>query len=153
MIPIPGLAEITIFTKIGSFFKKLFTSPWLYVILAFVAIAGGTFFYLKHDKSAAVESARIEATEQANTSATIQSYEAQTETSNRTHQIDQDYQVRREQTARDYANARNSVQDAPVEERDAPAPRVIIDTLNELDRMHQQRVPPDSVHYPDDPVG
>lgn len=150
---LPGLAEISIVSKIGGFFKKLFTSPWFYVVLAFIAIGVGTFFYLKHDKNEAVEQARTEATEQADTKATLQSYEAQAETTNRTRQIDQDYQIKREQTAKDYANARNTVQTAPVEDRDARASPVIIDTLNELDRLHLQREHPDSVHHPEPPVG
>lgn len=152
-MPIPGLAEFAILNKVKNFFKKLLTSPWFYVILAFAAIGGGTYFYLQNDKADAVEAAYTEATEKADGKATIQSYEIVTEANDRTRQIDQDHQALREQTAKDYANARNTVQNAPVEERDAPAPRILVDTLNSLDRMHQQREHPDSVHQSDDPVG
>ena len=151
-LAIPGLREFTIVRKVSGFFKKLLTSPWFYVILAFLAIGAGTFFYLRHDKNEAVESARIEAVEQADTRATIQSYEAQAETQKRTRDIDKEYQEKRDRTTKDYANARNSIQTAPVEERDAPASPLIVDTLNELDRMYGDRES-DRVHHPEPPVG
>ena len=144
---IPTLASV------GTFFGKVFSSKWLYVALAFAAIAGGTFYYLKHDKANAVDQADVTATEKANTTATIQSLEAQNKTADRAAAVDRDYTAKREQTAKDYANARNSIEAAPVDERDAPAPRLLIDTLNELDRLHQQREHPDSVHQSETPVG
>lgn len=148
-----GLPAIGFVAKAGNLAKTVFSSKWLYVALAFIAIAGGTAYYLKHDKERAVDQATISATEKANTTATVQSLEAQNTVAGRTSVVDTAYVVLREQTAKDYANARNSIEAAPVEERDATAPRVIIDTLNELDRLHQQREHPDSVHYPEAPVG
>lgn len=148
-----ALPAIPALAKLGTFFGKVFSSKWLYVALAFIAIAGGTFYYLKNDKANAVDQATVTATEKANSTATIQSLEAQGKVTERVIVVDRNYTALREQTAKDYANARNSIEAAPVDERDAPAPRLLIDTLNELDRLHQQREHPDSVHQPETPVG
>lgn len=148
-----GLPAIGFAAKAGNLFKTVVSSKWLYVALAFIAIAGGTFYYLKNDKENAVDQATVTATEKANTTATVKSLEAQNTVAGRTSVVDTAYVILREQTAKDYANARNSIETAPVEDRDAPASRVIIDTLNELDRLHQQREHPDSVHHPEAPVG
>ena len=148
-----ALPAIPALAKVGTFFGKVFSSKWLYVALAFIAIAGGTFYYLKNDKANAVDQATVTATEKANSTATIQSLEAQTKATDRGAAVDREYIAKREQTAKDYANARNTIDTAPVAERDAPAPRLLIDTLNELDRLHQQREHPDSVHQPETPVG
>lgn len=148
-----ALPAIPVAAKIGNFFRSVLSSKWLYVVLAFAAIAGGTYYYLKHDKESAVDQATVTATEKANSTATIQSLEAQNKASDRGAAVDRDYIAKREQTAKDYANARNTIETAPVEERDAPAPRLLIDTLNELDRLHQQREHPDSVHQSETPVG
>jgi hypothetical protein len=150
---VPALLAVPAISRVGNFFKTLFTSKWLYIALAFAAVAGGTYLYLKNDKADAVNQATVTATEKANSSATIQSLEAQTRVSDRAAGVDRDYIAKREQTAKDYANARNTIETAPVEERDAPAPRLLIDTLNELDRMHQRREHPDSVHQPETPAG
>lgn len=148
-----ALPAIGFAAKAGNLFKTVISSKWLYVALAFIAIAGGTFYYLKNDKADAVDQATVTATEKANSTATIQSLEAQTKVTDRVVVVDRDYLAKREQTAKDYANARNTIETAPVAERDAPAPRLLIDTLNELDRLHQQREHPDSVHQPEAPVG
>lgn len=132
-IAIPSLATV------GGFFGRLFKSPWLYVVLAFLAITGGTYWYLRNDKADAVEQATTQATQAANSTATIQSQAAQVEYVDRVQTVEQRYIILREQTARDFANVRNEVQAAPVEERDARAPRILIDTLNSLDRMRQGR--------------
>lgn len=137
--PLPGLREFTFLTKMGGFFKKLVTSVWFYVALAFLALSIGTFFYLKTDKNNAVEEARTQATEQANNTATIRSFEIESESARRVNQIDQDFQAKRERTIEDFSNVRNTVNNAPIEERDASAPALLIDTLNELDRMQQNR--------------
>lgn len=150
-MPLP-LAAVGVLSKVGGFFGGLLKSPWFYAALAFIAVGTGTFFYLKHDKENAVEQATITATENANTNATIRSYETQGEITERVIVIDQNYAAMREQTAKDYANARSTVQNAPVEERDAQAPALLIDTLNELDRLHQARRP-DRVHQSESPVG
>lgn len=152
-MPVPAIPAISLGAKIANGFRSFFSSKWLYVVLAFAAIAGGTYFYLKNDKADAVDQATVTATEKANTTATVQSLEAQTKASDRGAVVDREYIVLREQTAKDYTNARNTVETAPAESRDAPAPPLLIDTLNELDRLHQQREHPDSVHQPEAPVG
>lgn len=140
--------------SVAGFFGRVFKSPWFYVILAFIAIAGGTFWYLRADKADAVEQAATQATQNANTNATIQTQAAQVEYTERVQPIDQRYIILREQTTRDYANVRNEVQSAPVEERDARAPRILIDTVNSLDRLRGQREPaPAGVSDAEPPVG
>jgi hypothetical protein len=134
-----GIAEIPFLLKVKSFFGKLFSSPWFYAILAFAAIAVGTGWYLKNDKAEAVEQATEQAFEQAGQEATVKSLEAQTTTQERTQTIDRDFTDLREQTTEDFTNVRNKIDTAPVEARDAPAPRLLIDTLNELDRLRQER--------------
>lgn len=152
-MPLPALAAVPLLSKAGNLFKTIFTSKWLYVALAFIAIAGGTFYYLKNDKANAVDQATVTATQNANNTATVQSLQAQNTVAGRSAVVDTAYVVLREQTAKDYANARNTIETAPVEDRDAVASPVIIGTLNELDRLHQQREHPDSVPHPEAPVG
>lgn len=150
-----GLAEIPFLLKVKSFFGKLFSSPWFYAALVFIAIAVGTGWYLKNDKAEAVEQATEQATQQANQEATIQSLEAQTTTQERTQKIDREFTDLREQTTKDFTNVRNKIDTAPVEERDAPAPRILVDTLNELDRLRQERARtgPDRVPDTEDSAG
>lgn len=149
-----GLAEIPFLLKAKSFFSKLFSSPWFYAALIFIAIAAGTFWYLKDDKADAVQQATIEATEQADQRATVRSLETKTEVQERTQKIDRDFTELREQTTKDFTNVRNRVENAPVEERNASAPRLLVDTLNELDRLRAERERgADRVHQPDNPEG
>ena len=101
--------------KVKSFFKKLFTSPWFYVVLAFIAIGVGTYFFLQDNKEQAV----AEAVTQADSKATIQSYKAKETVTERTQVIDDKFDALAAQTTKDYANARAQVEVAPAEERDA----------------------------------
>lgn len=150
---LPAIPAISLGAKIANGVRSFFSSKWLYVALAFAALAGGTYLYLKHDKESAVDQATVIATEKANSTATIQSLEAQNTVAGRAAAVDTAYIILREQTAKDYANARNTIEAAPVEDRDAVASPVIIGTLNELDRLHEQREHPDTVHQSEAPVG
>lgn len=145
--------QIPALAKVGSFFGRVVTSPWFYAALIVIAVGTGTFFYLRWDKENAVEQATVTATTTANQTATVASLEAQTETQQRTQVIDRNYTRLREQTAKDFTNARNFVETQPVEERDAQAPRVLVDTLNELDRLRQGRADANPVLDAEPPVG
>ncbi len=123
--------------KVGSFFKNLLSSKWLYVALAFVALAGGTYLYLKHDKKEAVAAA----TTGANQKATNVALGTQAAVTDRQQAVEQKFIILREQTIKDYSNARATLNAAPADERQAPAPRLIIDTLNDLDRLRSARDP------------
>lgn len=149
-----GIAEIPFLLKVKSFFGKLFSSPWFYAVLIFAAIAVGTGWYLKNDKADAVQEATIEATERADQRATVQSLETQNQVQERTQKIDRDFTDLREQTTKDFTNVRNQIETAPVEERSAPAPRILVDTLNELDRLRAERERgEDRVHQSEDSSG
>lgn len=118
------------------------------IILLLLAVGGGTYWYLNKQTNDLV-AAKVE---QADSNATIKSYEAKEEIDSRTQAVDQKFDTLQRRTAQDYNNARIKANAAPVEERDAQAPRVIIDNLNELDRLRNER---DSGGIPDPevPVG
>lgn len=147
-MPVPGLAEITVLRKVGGFFKRLFTSPYFYVALAFIAIGTGTFFYLKNDKADAVDQAAATATEQADTKATITTLETQGKVADAFSDIDREADQRRQQTTKDYENVRTRIIYAPADQKEAAVPPLIIDTINELDRLRALRE-----RTAEDPVG
>lgn len=139
---LPAWAGIRMF--LGS---KKFLIPAA-VIALLLAIGGGTYFYLNHQQKQAVAAA----VETADTKATIQSYQTKDQIETRTIIIDRKFDDLQRQTIKDYANVRNQVQSAPVPERDAQAPALLIGTLNELDRLRAAR---DADRVPDSelPVG
>lgn len=140
------LTGTLILGKVRGFFKKILTSPWFYVILFLIAVGGGTYFYLQNDKKEAVATA----VENHSAQGTIHSFQTKDAVSRATQKIDEQFDAKAAQTSKDYANARSQVEAAP--ERDAQAPALLIDTLNGLDRMRQDR---DGVQVPDTdvPVG
>lgn len=117
------------------FFKsKKFLIPAA-VIALLLAIGGGTYFYLNHQQKQAVEAAVTSV----NDKATIQTYHTKEIINTRTVEVDRRFDALQRQTIEDYANVRNQIQNAPEAARDAQAPALLIDTLNELDRLRQQR--------------
>jgi len=129
LVSIPTWAAAKLFFK-----SKKFLIPAA-IITLLLAIGGGTYLYLNHQQKEAV-SAAVEA---ADSNATIQTYETKETINTRTIEVDRRFEDLQRQTIKDYANVRNQIEDAPVEERDAQAPPLLIDTLNELDRLRQQR--------------
>jgi hypothetical protein len=73
--------------------------------------------------------------------ATNKSLKAEGEVTRRVAEREQPLIILREQTIKDYSNARATLEAQPQAEREAPAPRVIIDTLNDLDRLRSAREP------------
>lgn len=134
--------------KVGGFFKALFKSPVFYVVLAFIAIGGGTYLYLKNDKKEAV----AEAVQHADSEATVRTYKAKERVSQKAQAIDDRFDALATQTAKDYAHARAQIDVAPTAERDAQAPALLIDTLNQLDRLRGER-DANAVPDADVPVG
>ena len=139
---LPAMVGIRAF--LGS---KKFLIP-LAIITLLLAIGGGTYFYLNHQQEEAVAAA----VETADSNATIRTYETKEIINTRTIEVDRRFDELQRQTIEDYNNVRNQIENAPVEERDAQAPAILVDTLNELDRLRQQR---DSGGVPDAdvPVG
>lgn len=135
--------------SIGAKLKSFFSSKWFWAVLLLISVAGGTYWYLDQSKDEAVATA----VKGADTAATIQSHEAKEEVEARTAPIETQYIIKREQTIKDYTNVRNQAAAAPADERNAQAPRLIIDTLNELDRLYGAREQPSGVPDSDAPVG
>ncbi len=122
-------------TKVGLKLKSVFTSKWLYVILLMIAIGGGIYLTANHWKDQAVSTAVTGA----DTKATVQSQAAGLEVGTRNAAVDQKADKLKYQTVKDYTNARATLQAAPPASRDAQAPAVIIDTINNLDRLRAAR--------------
>lgn len=122
-------------TSIGGFFRGLFKSIWFYVALACLALGVGTYFYLKESTANQVE----QAVTNANQGATIKTYQTREEAEAAFADRVQPIEKKAEQTRRDYQNVRNQVQQRPQSERQAAAPPLLIDTLNELDRLRSTR--------------
>jgi len=121
--------------SIGGFFKGLVKSVWFYVALAVLALGVGTYFYLKESTANQIE----QAVTNANQGATIKTYQTREEAEAVFADRVQPMEQKAEQTRRDYQNVRNQVQQRPQPERQAAAPPLIIDTLNELDRLRSAR--------------
>ncbi len=131
-MPLPALpAWVGIRAFLGS---RKFLIP-LAIVLLLLAIGGGTYYYLNQQKEEAVTAA----VDAADSKATIQSYETKDAIETRTIVIDRRFDDLQRQTIKDYANVRNTVQDAPADERNAQAPALLVDTLNQLDRMRASR--------------
>lgn len=145
---LPKIDILSIVNPIGGFFKKVFTSKWLYVVLLMIAIGGGIYLTLNHWKDQAVSTAVT--TE--NTKASNTALEAKDRINTRTGAVDVQMDKLRDQTTKDFTNARATLQAQPQADRDAPAPRVIIDTINDLDRLRSTRDAPATDHA-DVPVG
>jgi hypothetical protein len=125
MVALPSLA----------FFKtKKFLIP-AGIVALLIAVGAGTFFYLKHQTNTLVNTAVTGANQKA-TNATLQ--QAQEISDAKAAQDQQTIRII-VQTTKDYANVQQRIDHAPVEQRQAPVPPLVIDTLNELDRLRQAR--------------
>lgn len=125
MIPVSVLA----------FFKsKKFLIP-AGIVLLLLTIGAGTFFFLRHQTDALVESAVSGANQQA-TNTTLQ--QAQ-QISDEKAALDQQTIRIIVQTTKDYSHVEQRIQSAPAEQRQATVPPLVIDTLNELDRLRRDR--------------
>ncbi len=129
MFTLPTWAAAKLFLK-----SKKFLIPFA-IIALLIAVGGGTYFYLNHQKNEAVTAAVT----QADSKATIKSYETKDAIATRVIVVDRKFDDLHNRTVKDYANVRTTIETAPVEERDAQAPRLIVDTLNELDRLRASR--------------
>jgi hypothetical protein len=143
-----GLTAAKAVTSAGGFLKRIVKSPWFWAMLLVVAVGGGTYHYLKNDKKEAVATA-VKGADQAATAKTL---ETEAKVFDRQQAIEHKYTILHEQTVKDYSNARATLSAAPIDERQAPAPRIIVDTINNLDRLRAGR---DQTTVPDTqvPVG
>lgn len=128
-ISLPTWAAAKLFFK-----SKKFLIPFA-TLLLLGAIGGGTYAYLKHSTHEAVQTA----VKAADSNATIKSYQTKDIITTRAAEVDRKFDRLHDRTTQDYTNARSHLETAPSEARDAQAPSVIVDTLNELDRLHGER--------------
>lgn len=132
------------FTALRAFFtltgfKKsisgLLKQPLFYVALAVLAIGGGTYFTLNHWKNQAVTTAVAGA----DSNATIKTYQTKDEAERQLVPIQEQEQRKAEQTQKDYSNVRTIIVTTPAPQRNAATPRLIVDTLNDLERLSRNR--------------
>lgn len=105
------------------------------IVLLLLSVGAGTFFYLRHQTSELVSSA-VSGADQKASNATLQ--QAQ-QISDEKAKLDQQTIRIIVQTTKDYSHVEQRIQSAPAEQRQAPVPPLVIDTLNELDRLRQAR--------------
>lgn len=134
-------------TLIVAKLKGLIKSPWLWAALLLVGVVAGSYVYLKHQTNELVAT-KIEASQGA---ATIDAYKTDQQIIYGEQAIDTKFDTIKEIHTKEYNNVRTIIQQAPAEQREAPVPALIIDTLNNLDRLRSDN----SVSLPDDevPVG
>jgi hypothetical protein len=144
------------FTALRAFFtitgfKKsisgLLKQPLFYVALAVLAIGGGTYFTLNHWKNQAVTTAVAGA----DANATIKTYQTKDQAEAALVPLQEKEQVKAAQTQKDYTNVRTIIVTAPAPQRNAQVPRLVVDTLNDLERVSRDRnaasaVPKSDVH-------
>ena len=132
--------------KILNIARKALSSKWLYVILALFALAGGTYAYLNHSTNQQVAAA----VKGSNAAATIQTYQTKDAAEAALVPLQQKSAEKAAQTQKDYEHVRRIIYTAPQSDRQAQAPRLIVDTLNELERLSRTRdespVPAPDVH-------
>jgi hypothetical protein len=135
------------FTVTG--FKKsisgLLKQPLFYVALAVLAIGGGTYFTLNHWKNQAVTTAVAGA----DANATIKTYQTKEQAEAALVPLQEKEQAKAAQTQKDYTNVRTIIVTAPAPQRNAQVPRLVIDTVNDLERVSRERNAASAVPQPD----
>lgn len=139
------ITDLFTLAKIKAAFTGLLKQPLFYLSLALLALGVGTYFYLNHATHEAVKTA-VAASDQ---NATIKTYQTKDEAENRLVPIQQKEQAKAVQTAKDYEHVRTIIVTAPASSRTAQAPALIIDTLNDLERVSRERNAASAVPQPD----
>lgn len=144
----PALAALRAFFTVAGFKKSmtgLLKQPLFYVAIALLAIGGGTYFTLNHWKNQAVTTAVAGA----DSAATIKTYQTKDQAEAQLAPIQEKEQAKAIQTAKDYDHVRTVIVTAPSPQRNAQVPRLVIDTLNDLDRLSRSREESSGVPNPD----
>lgn len=118
----------------GFFLSKKFLIPAA-ILALFLAVGAGTYFYIKNQTDEKVTAA----VETANSTATIKTFETLDQVTSAYSTIDQKADAKERQTIKDYQYVTYRIESAPMEQKTAPVPPLIIDTLNELDRLRAVR--------------
>jgi anionic cell wall polymer biosynthesis LytR-Cps2A-Psr (LCP) family protein len=129
------IAASAIFGGIKKHVMGLFKQPLFYVALALLAVGTGTYFYLNHATNQAVKSAVAGA----DANATIQTYRTKDQAEAALVPIQEKEQAKAAQTQKDYTNVRTVIVTAQAPQRNAQVPRLVIDTLNNLERVSRER--------------
>lgn len=124
---------------VGATLGRIIRSPWLWAGLLLVGVTLGTWWYLKDDKADAVIDAETRGASQANEQANQETRDIEDQLQEATDKIMSDNARLREQAAKDFERVRNRIETAPREQREAGVPPLIIDTLNELDSLREDR--------------
>ena len=124
---------------IANWFGKLFRSPFLWAGLLLVGAATGTWWYLTSDKKEAVQKAEEKGASDANNRANEETRAIEDKLEQATDEIIADNARLREQAAKDFERVRGQIETAPPEQREEHVAPLIIDTLNELDRLRADR--------------
>jgi hypothetical protein len=144
----PALAALRAFFTLTGFKKSisgLLKQPLFYVAIALLAIGGGTYFTLNHWKNEAVTTAVAHADEHA----TIQAYQTKDQAEAQLAPIQAQEQAKAIQTAKDYDHVRTVIVTTQAPQRNAQVPRLVIDTLNNLERVSRERNVASAVPQPD----
>lgn len=144
----PALAALRAFFTLTGFKKSLsglLKQPLFYVALALLALGGGTYAYLNHSQHEAVKAAVAGA----DSAATIQTYQTKDQAEAALVPLQEKEQAKAAQTQKDYANVRTVIVTAQAPQRNAQVPRLVIDTLNDLERLSRSREDAGAVSQPD----
>jgi hypothetical protein len=121
--------------NIGKHLKGLLKQPLFYVAAALLAVGVGTYFYLDHATNKAVSTAVAGA----DSAATIKTYQTKDQAEAQLAPIREKEQQKAAQTQKDYTNVRTVIVTAQAPQRNAQVPRLVIDTLNDLERLSRAR--------------
>lgn len=116
--------------------KGFFGSYKAKIILVLIALAigAGGFMLIQNrwlmNKNVAAQVANHDQ------NATIQTLTTKSKVDDASAKIDDQYAQKHEKTEKEYVYVRQAIQSAPADARNAPAPAIIVDTLNHLERLH-----------------
>jgi uncharacterized protein HemX len=104
------------------------------LVLIALAIGAGGFMVLQNrwliNKNVATQVANHDQ------NATIQTLTTKSKVDDASAKIDEQFAQKHEKTEKEYIYVRQQIQSAPADARNAPAPAIIVDTLNGLERLH-----------------
>ncbi len=130
-MPITLPAKAAVLSFLGS--KKFLIPAGIIALL--LAVGMGTYFYLGSQTDELVDTA----VENAAAQSTIETLETEGEIRDRSDDIDAEFDELERETRKDTEDVRNQVESAPEDQRNAPADPLLVDTINELDRLRRER--------------
>lgn len=144
-----GIEWALLGSKVGGFFKDLFSSKWFWIVVGSGLLAFGAYKVASNYVDNKVETAVTDDRKDT----TIQTYQAKDQVDSAVAPIDRQHDQIRTNTIKEYHYVRDQIAAAPAEQREAPAPDLIIDTLNALGGMRRGAPVADGVPQASGPVG